>query len=997
MEFTIYTFGDVEIFRAALAGVAMIFSPDEGFFVSNDGIGLGALAGVALLIGLVVILISGVIRQNVQVVELIMVAMLFAIMFVPRFSVNVEDYNGAGIEKVDDVPLGIAFAAGLTSGLARELNIRMGTAFSTVDGYPSGMMTPQALTSPLKLLYSLRYAPDHVKKNAPRLSQNLSNLVAYCLAGRKTYQSDWENQPIASAAVKTTVTLAGSQGGLTMYQSSTMDESALATCADAATAISTDIEVFFSGAAGSPLQRTLTAAAAKNMAATVNIVGGKATVQDVMSDDVQAALAVINTAGTSLAQEYLTTTLVGTFISASFQCAEKSGNPEDWAKCSPYISAATQYNEAGAAAGTFFQRLMFHGMNIVFFIWICLSPVVAVVMLVMGIRGIKLVGSYLLFGAWAVSWYVGASIINFYILKQMQTSLSMLGGFDHMTVEGLAQWQDVLQTELGVAGDMLASVPLIMFAVMSGSVYGVTQLASKFGGREHYDEKVNSPSVEGSAAFMQRNAAINANHLAASGFNQNLGSGPAFEVQATDRVAQETSVAASREASQSYTRTLGQAVDRVYSAGSSRQDRDDFSTSLKASGQTTRAVAADALSEVSNSKSMNEQQRQDVGNTLKGMISGEISIDSGKAAIGKAAALATGVSAKAALSTSYEDSVNNLQSLGFSHDTAQRLASTFRDTKTTQANLADETSHANVQAFSRNFSKTDTVKKDANLSAALSTTERATENASIAESKSQASTWTNRVSPEQMVQRVHASPEASQQLAFAHQQHWSSDEKYRGSYQAGKRLYQGLTNPVARDKAAQLYALEMSDMRNPVGDGRSVRFQDVATSAGLTMGEPMQGPQTDLQSDAFSALHTNASTATAGARSLTADGLPEANKLQTDVESRQHAGGNDANVRGAYRKYQGDTQAAADAQSKQEFNPQPTRTLEPGLLAKPAVFMKNTVVAGGDMIAAGAKALTTDGSAGGTDANVRPSSSQNLSNAKPDIAKDSQPKSGDKK
>lgn len=954
MDFTIYTFGDVEIFRAALAGVAMIFSPSQGFLVSDQGMGLGALAGLGLLMGLVTMLLNGIMRQKVELGEFIMVIILFAVLFVPTFDVNIEDYNGAGIAKVDNVPLGVAMPASLTSAIARELNIRMGTAFSTVDGYPSGLMTPQALTSPLKLLYSLRYAPDFVTRNtdqlAQRLARNVPNLIAYCLAGRQTFKGDWETAPITTA-LEATVVAAGKQSGLTLFQAPGAIDPSLVLCSDASTSISADIAMWSAGAAGSPLQKTLSAAAAKDLAAPINIVAGKAQVQPIQPEDIQSALAMIDEATSVLATQYVTTTIWGTFVSEAFRCAEGSGNPEDWGRCSPLVSAATQYNESGAAGGTFFQRLMFHGMNLLFFVWICLSPVVAVMMLMLGIRGIKLAGGYLLFGAWSVSWYVGASIINFYVLKQVQYSLSMLGGFEGLTPVTIAEWNNVLQTELGVAGDLMASTPLIMMALMTGSVYGMTQLASRFGGREHYDEKVNSPSIEGSAAFNGRTSSSDRAHLGITGANRNLGSGPAFEVQATDRIAQEQSVSASREASQAYSSTLGQAVDRAYSAGSTRQDRDDFSTSLKASGQTTRAVAADALSETSESKAMNEAQRTEVGNALKGMVSGEVSWDSGKAVLGKVAGAFSGLSGRVALGTSYEDSVNKLESLGYTHDTARRMADTFRDTKTTQANLADETSHANVKAFSKNYGKTDSVKKDASLSAALSTTERAVENASTAQSKAQTSSWTNRVSPEQMVQRVHDIPGANNQLQFAHQQHFSNDEQYRADYKTGQRLYQGLTNPVARDMAAQLHALERSDIRDRGnGDGITPRFQDIASAAGLTMGEPMHGPQSDLRPDSLGSLRANANMATAGARSFTPDGLPDPNKLIADVDSRQHPGGNNQDVHHADTKYQANAQAAKDAQPQHEFKPTPTKTLDPGLLAKPASALKDGITWAGKTI-----------------------------------------------
>lgn len=510
MDFTIYTFGDVEIFRAALMGLAMIYNPADGFFVSNTGVGLGALAGLGLLIGLTVLLLQGVTKQKLDIGEFLMLIIVFVVLFVPKFSVNIEDYNGSAIAKVDDVPLGVALPAGLVSGLAHELNNKLGTAYSTINGYPTGLMTPQALTSPLKLLHSLRDAAPQARFYEPRLYANLRNLIAYCAAGREGVQQEWERLRVGDDPVLKLVTFAGTQHGLTMFIPAGGTEPYLDTCSKAANDIASGIAAFSSnGSPASTISNVLTAAAARSNAATIIFDGTRPRVEPVTVDKQEEALAMLAQSEAGDAANFLRSAIFNPDINATLHCAGKSANPADWKNCMPFQEGVLRYAEDSAAAGSFFQRLMYHGMNLVFFLWICLAPVVSVVMLMMGVRGLRLAGSYLLFGAWAVSWYVGASIINFYVLKQVQYEVAMLGGIKNLTPESINSfigYGGVLGTKIAMAGDMLASVPLLMMAVMSGSVYGLTQLASRMGGRDYYDEARNVPAAASSAPLFERSA-----------------------------------------------------------------------------------------------------------------------------------------------------------------------------------------------------------------------------------------------------------------------------------------------------------------------------------------------------------------------------------------------------------------------------------------------------------------------------------------------------------
>ncbi|MFA7270800.1 MAG: conjugal transfer protein TraG N-terminal domain-containing protein [Sterolibacterium sp.] len=572
-EFTIYTFGDVEVFRAAFAAVAMIFSQD-GFFTSSQGVGLGELAGLGLLIGLFVVLMTGITTGKIDLGGLLMALIVYVLMFVPQTSVNIEDYNGAAIAKVDNVPLGVAFPAGLVSGLANELNVRMGTAFSTVKGYPSGVNTPGALTSPLKALLSIRHAPNMLQANTPVLPENVANLVAYCLAGRGDNYTSWRKLKLQDDPLLYLIRSASNFSGLTYYQDLRDSDGYLQPCNVASGKIESDLQSLLDDtlrAGGeSQLQIILTAAAARDGASVIELSGYNSSAQPVTLDSIGYSFQTLLDANKENAAKFVKLALFTPSVNGAFYCAADSGNPSDWAQCMPFVSATVQSQEDSAAGGSMFQRMMFHTMNALFFIWICLSPVVALLMLFLGARGLKLAGSYLLFGAWAVSWYVGASIVNFYMLKQLQYEVSMLGGVGAITPETLGHFMDIMSIKIALAGEMMSNVPLIMMAVMSGSVYGLVQVASRTGGREHYDEKVNSPTLQGSAPISQTKSQFG------GGFgepttDQRFSQGENFETGNFDRFSKEMSVQSQTQYTQKVSNGINNALKEAYQHGDREQ------------------------------------------------------------------------------------------------------------------------------------------------------------------------------------------------------------------------------------------------------------------------------------------------------------------------------------------------------------------------------------------------------------------------------------------
>lgn len=492
MDFTLYTMGDVEIMRAALAGVAMVFSPD-GFFTSNEGFGLGAMAGLGLLVALLVALVMGVVRQRVEVGQFIVLIAVFFVMFVPKVRVQVEDYYSSGqIAAIDNVPLGVAFPIAFMSGVTRATNDRLATGYQTVSGSPYVEMT-----SPLKLLNGMRNASMNmpaIVTGGPELRQTIQDYAIFCMAGRpELLEANWDSITLKTGMVDAINKV--NTNGLSLDY--TKDpQGVLTPCAD----LRQSLANLFSGFYASDLERVLNG----NMSNTLVVRSGQA--QPVTIADYETAFKAVTNGDADVAQKFALFQAFNPAILSGLNCADKVADKREMAECLPLLYARNAWAEDQAAAGTTFQRIMFHSMNLLLFMFICMAPVVAIMMLVKGWGGLRVAGGYLLFGAWSQSWFIGATIVNFYIQQTILYEITAAGGIEKFTYGMQLGLFGVLTDKMALAGNMIASTPLMMMAIMGGSAYGLVNMASRAGGADYYDEKQRTAQYVQPSALMSRTA-----------------------------------------------------------------------------------------------------------------------------------------------------------------------------------------------------------------------------------------------------------------------------------------------------------------------------------------------------------------------------------------------------------------------------------------------------------------------------------------------------------
>lgn len=151
-----------------------------------------------------------------------------------------------------------------------------------------------------------------------------------------------------------------------------------------------------------------------------------------------------------------------------------------------------------AAAGSGFTRTVISSMGFLLALFFGLSPLVILVALMSGANALPLIGKYILFGAWTQSWLPMAYVVNFFVLHTWSDAMRQL--LDGVTGGGIpmnmlpAFWMTTTD-KIAIASDLLASVPLITLAAMTGSYFALAKLGERWSGRDYSDERMVTPKL----------------------------------------------------------------------------------------------------------------------------------------------------------------------------------------------------------------------------------------------------------------------------------------------------------------------------------------------------------------------------------------------------------------------------------------------------------------------------------------------------------------------
>lgn len=506
MSLTIYTLGDIPTFVAILNAVAMVFQTG---MMTGPGLGLGAAAGVGLLVSVGVMLLAG---GAIAMFKggggmgnwpvLLVLIVVYSVATQP-VSLQIEDYYTGTATAVSNMPFGVAVPGAIISSVTRSVADKMETGFSTVDGnYIS--LSSDGFASPLQLMLSMRGGKYGLPDANPFLTANIKVFVLDCVAGNAGFDADAfakQNIPGVNNPIAYITQPGVYRTGLTVIFSKANPAGIGSACADAAINIQNGMNAFVAPGAAAPIAGYLNANMNKR-ASPNTAVPNKYSADDLVALHGKMINGVWGASQT--AQDFMITALTSGQISDSYNCALSNSSLATYNQCTMTMTQAMEQWKVDSAGGaTGFSKAMQPAMNILLAMFFGFAPLIFVFMMMAGAQGLGILVKYAFFGIWSQSWLPFAVVINYIgqvMVKNEFTRLAAAApnGLNPATVPA---FYDALSIKLAVISDMLAATPLISMALLSGSVYGLTQVANNMG-KDKVDEKGAAPHAQETGAVM---------------------------------------------------------------------------------------------------------------------------------------------------------------------------------------------------------------------------------------------------------------------------------------------------------------------------------------------------------------------------------------------------------------------------------------------------------------------------------------------------------------
>jgi hypothetical protein len=464
----IYSFGDIVMVEQSLNAVAAIFK--SGAYNS------GSLIMLAMLIALLSAVFPVVSGGKVNYTSFLVVFLIYFGGIQPKMRLNIEDYYSGAVASVDNIPLIVGMPASITSSIGYEL----GNIIESTMTVPTTSKTFRegGFADPLKIIYSLR--PDSIATGNPNWQKSFELYIRDCAK----WSPNWDQQKAQETPSVTTYLLDGTAlpvAGVTLYYDAANPNGITKTCQDAQKALNT--EAGGTIITDARLGKIITKANAER---PVSIVAGSA------MNDLTTAYGSVTAGSPQNSQQFVVMMLALQPLANGVKCGDPTiGAYQECLQRAELFTAMEKARLDSAAGASIFAKTTVPMMNILLILYYLFSPILLVVAMMMPAKSIQILGGYIMFAISTQAWLPTAMIINFIINMQTTSAIAQVasGG---VTVENVHEFYNVLATKIGLASELFASVPLISMALLSGSIYGLTQMAGKMGTqREGLNENNN--------------------------------------------------------------------------------------------------------------------------------------------------------------------------------------------------------------------------------------------------------------------------------------------------------------------------------------------------------------------------------------------------------------------------------------------------------------------------------------------------------------------------
>lgn len=554
---TVWVVGNYQIIADGFNAIAMFFGKDSIFM---------SLFGLGALIAFATALASFIGKMKLELWTYFLTTICFAILFLPRTDLYVASYYGNGgsaaagavaFRKVDNVPIGLVYPMALFSNIGKNITETYDTSFTllsdtqitggpSIQGKSFLVHGAEGFFSPLRVSIRLanRFSPsdefwgENLREGFEKCNwaDRNDSFRKYGTFGvlwpddnkiTNTSVMQYKFRDSAGAVITRSVTckVGGYIMGIQLLADTVPEAgkaysyagkvaaatSKMTSASDINHALNKTAYLARADEEAKELPKMLSTAINGNEIPVPSGVGNPKTLLTTLFKDLENGKQdKIKVAQSMLAKNEVDTAtiqasmMVNNLVAGCFSERSRS--------CGQYTLMMTEARNKAAvdSAGeaSLFQKFFGHVMNILLFVYVAMAPIIMFVIVVMGVKGWRLVFGYLLFCGWISSWLPLVNAIGYYMMRNYINAIHRIStGLEKTNPESvwtiaspdminqiLAETQDMIAT----GSTMMTAAPTLMLILLSGSPYALASLAQRAGmtNKDYMNENHVTPSLD---------------------------------------------------------------------------------------------------------------------------------------------------------------------------------------------------------------------------------------------------------------------------------------------------------------------------------------------------------------------------------------------------------------------------------------------------------------------------------------------------------------------
>ncbi len=481
--FDIISIGRSDLLIAVLNGVAILTS-------STGPAGYGGLIALGLMIGILLTLGRAIVTQKLELQWILVGWLLYAVIFLPKVTVTVEDVYTGTTTTVANVPIGIGAIGGVTS----TIGVTLTDSFGTVFAFPS--LTSSGYMDSLDVIHSMREidygdANDGSSTTAIRtidVQRSLRSYLIDCvfydmLMDLPAHDITWEELRTANNLLDA-LEVNSSAWFTTIYLVAADEDGQTVTCTNAYQ----NLRAF--------MLNNFYPAWLDYIASILGVADAEVTVQD----SIDALFGVGKSAQTFM---------LNALISREIRFAELGyhASVNNTAGVVMRTQAMEQRRTQWATEQSMFIEVARPLISYIESFFYAVSPFMAF-LFTLGAVGITLFGRYLMLAIWIQLWMPVMAINNLYINLASSEKLQDIdaSGLDVLSMVGMENVWTETSSWLAVGGMLAAATPLLTLMIITGSYYAFTRLTDRMAGDDYINEKISTPDISAPAPIASMGA-----------------------------------------------------------------------------------------------------------------------------------------------------------------------------------------------------------------------------------------------------------------------------------------------------------------------------------------------------------------------------------------------------------------------------------------------------------------------------------------------------------